>query len=196
MEAGPLLELMTREAEGRRDALLAEARVEADRIECEAQAQAQAERDQTLAALEGELSELERRARERAEAAARNAEVSTKDVITEEVLVSVARELSRLAEAPEFISVLERLLAELVSEAAAGAVVLAPPAYAEQVRAALVRLGAPPMEVRPHPALSDGVALQDAAQTSRTTNALHARFEKRKNEARKLCLRQLFGVKV
>lgn len=193
METAPLLELMSAQAQARCDELLARAREEADAIVREARDQCAAERGAALASLDAELAEAERKARERAEAAAHMAMLTAKDAITDEVLQSVLENLVRLAESPSFVPVLERLLDELLDGAPGDAVVLTHPKHLDTVRAWLGRTGRAGMQTAPLAALTDGAAIQDVARTYRTTNSLRTRFAINEGKARKRCMQRLFG---
>lgn len=193
METAPLLELMSAQAQARCDELLAKARDEADAIVREAREQCAAERDAALASLDAELADAERKARERAEAAAHMAMLTVKDAITDEVLKSVLEDLAHLAESPAFVPVLERLLDELLDGAPGDAVVLTHPKHLDTVRAWLERNGQSGMRTAALAALTDGVAVQDTARTYRTTNSLRTRFAINEGKARKRCMQRLFG---
>ena len=193
METAPLLELMSAQAQGQCGDTLAKARAEADAIVRAAQEECAAERDAALRTLEAELAEAARKARERAEAEARMATLTAKDAITDEVLQSVMEDLARMAESPAFVPVLERLLGELLESAPADAVILTHSKHLETVRAWLERNGRPLMQAAPLATLTDGVAIQDAARTYRTTNSLRARFAINEGRLRKRCMQRLFG---
>lgn len=193
METAPLLELMSAQAQAQCDELLAKAREEADAIVREARDQSNADRDVALRTLKAELAEAERKARERADATAHMATLTAKDAITDEVLTSVLEDLARFAESPAFVPVLERLLEELIEGAPADAIVLSHPKHLDTVRAWLARNGRSGMQTAPLAALTDGVAVQDAARTYRTTNSLRTRFAINEGKARKRCMQRLFG---
>jgi len=118
---------------------------------------------------------------------------SMQQAVADEILHSVDAELDRIAAGPEFPAILEALLRELMTVAPERAEVLAPPAHVERSRQWLASHGHAGVPVVPNAALLDGVAIQDAERTFRVTNSLSSRFHKLENEARKICLRLLFG---
>jgi len=191
--AGPLLELMTQQAEAQRGEIVSQAKAEAGRIDAHARTEAADARERALRAAEADLAAAAQRGRERAEAEAHMLVLTTKDTIASEILGAAEAELARIASGADFKPVLEQLLAEVLDGAASDVVVLAPQAQVDTVKAWLEANGRAGTEVLATPGLSDGVAIQDAAQTYRVTNTLSARFARQEGALRKLCLQQLFG---
>lgn len=192
MENKPLLDLMSAQVAARREEILLAARNEASQIKQDAQDRAEQRRKDTLAAVEGELSSLAKRSRERVEAEAKMVTLTTKDTITNEVLNQVAAELASIAAGPDFPAILDALLAELMAEATANVVVLAPSAHVDHCKQWLAANGHGGLVVEPLPSLKDGVAVQDPDHKFRFTNTLSARFIKREGELRKYSLNTLF----
>jgi len=192
MDNKPLLDLMSAQIAAQREEIAEKARKEALRIQEEARERADQRRKDTLAAVESELASLAKRSRERVEAEAHMITLTTKDTITNEVLGSVTGELAAIAAGPEFPSILDALLAELMADAPVDVVVLAPPAYVDHCAQWLASNGRGDLPVEPWAALTDGVAIQDRGRKFRYTNTLTARFKKQEGELRKLSLRQLF----
>lgn len=192
MDNKPLLDLMSAQIAAQRETLAEEARKEAARIQEEARQRAEQRRQDTLAAVESELAALARRSRERVEAEAHMVTLTTKDTITNEVLSSVSRELADIAAGYDFPAILDSLLAELMAEAPADVVVLAPPAHVEHCKRWLASHGYGNLEVEPLASLTDGVAVQDRGRKFRFTNTLTARFRMHEGELRKLSLNRLF----
>ena len=191
--AGPLLELMSQQAEAQRSAITATGKAEAERINTQAQQEGAASRERSLRAAEAELTAAAQRGRERAEAEAHMLVLTTKDTIASEILDAAVAALAQLTSGPAFTPVLERLLAEVLEGTAGDIVVLAPPSYVDTVKSWLEANGRGGLEVVATSSLKDGVAIQDAAKTYRVTNTLSARFARQEGALRKLCLQQLFG---
>jgi len=183
---------MSAQIAAQREQLAEKARSEASRIRDEARERAEQRRKDTLAAVESELASLARRSRERVEAEAHMVTLTTKDTITNEVLGSVAEDLAAIAAGPDFPAILDALLAELMADAPADVIVLAPPAHVDHCKQWLAANGRDGLEVEPLPALADGVAVQDAGRKFRYTNTLAARFKKQEGDLRKLSLNRLF----
>lgn len=192
MDNKPLLDLMSAQIATQREEIAAAARNEAAQIQDEARQRAEQRRTDTLASVEGELAALAKRSRERVEAEAHMVTLTTKDTITNEVLESVAQELAAIAAGPGFPSILNALLAELMAEAPADVIVLAPPAHVAHCQQWLANNGHGGLEVQPLASLTDGVAVQDRGRKFRYTNTLTARFKKHEGELRKVSLNRLF----
>ncbi len=192
MDNKPLLDLMSAQIAAQREEIAKKAGEEAARIQEEARERAENRRKDTLTAVESELASLAKRSRERVEAEAHMVTLTTKDTITNEVLDSVSRELAAIAAGPEFPPILNALLAELMADAPADVVVLAPPAHVDHCTQWLASNGYGHLSVEPLASLTDGVAVQDRNHKFRYTNTLTARFKKQEGELRKIALRQLF----
>ena len=192
MENTPLLDLMSAQIAGQREALLLAARDEAAQIAQKARERAEQRRSETLSAAQRELASIAKRSRERTEAEAQMVTLTMKDTITNEVLAEVAEELARIAAGPGFPEILDALLAELMAEAPSDVVVLAPPAHAGHCKQWLESHGYGHLAVEPETRLADGVAIQDRARKFRFTNTLSARFNMREGALRKASLNRLF----
>jgi vacuolar-type H+-ATPase subunit E/Vma4 len=188
-----LLDTMARQVEQGCEERLAAARAEADAIVSEARERADKRYAEGIERAQREVDRLARRARELAAVQAKQQSHSMQQAVADEILHSVDAELDRIAEGPEFPGILDALLRELMATAPENAEVLAPPAHVERCRQWLAANGHAGVPVVPHAALHDGVAIQDAQRTFRVTNSLSSRFHKLENEARKICLRLLFG---
>lgn len=112
--------------------------------------------------------------------------------VAEEILEQAAAELQRFARSPEFPPVLEKLLHEALDAVPGAAVVQVPEAHLEQCRTWLEQRGEIPDRIEARPGLIDGVIVSHPAGGLRVTNTLASRFERRKDEARRLCIRLLF----
>ena len=193
MPSPALLDIMTKQVEAERDEIISRANAEAARIRENAESRAAQKRTQTLAALDTELEAQAKRSRERAEAAAEMVALTTKDTVTDELLDEVRAELKRIAASPEFKDVLSALLAELMADAPESGIVRVPPAHADHCREWLESNGRGGMTVEPSAQVSDGVAVEDEAQTFRVTNTLTTRFERLESSLRRYCIQELFG---
>lgn len=193
MQAPPILELMTGQIASECEAKLTAAREQAARVRDEARARAAQRRADLLATVEAEKAELDRRSRERAEAESEMVLLTTKDTVTDEILGRVRAELASVSNGPQFPAILEQLLTELLPEAPEGGVVLVPVAHEAHCRAWLANNGHGALEVEARRELTDGVAVQDKAQTFRITNTLSTRFEQLEPSLRKHCVTELFG---
>lgn len=193
IDAAPLLELMTQQADAQARDITAAATEGAARILEQAQQESAAQRERALRAAEAELSAAAQRGRERAEAEAHMLVLTTKDAIVSEILGNAQAELQKAATGPEFPAVLASLLEEVLADAPAGAVVLAPPAHVDTVQSWLQANGRGEHPVQPLSGLNDGVAIQDAGQTFRVTNTLSSRYKRQESALRKYSLQQLFG---
>ena len=191
--AGPLLELMTQQADSQRTDIDAASQREADAIVAQAQQEATSLRERTLRAVEAELSAASLRNRERAEAEAQMAVLTTKDTITSEILEAAQAQLVSVASGSGMSAVIESLLAEVLEGAADDVVVLAPAPHVSTAKAWLEANGRGQLQVDASNELKDGVAIQDAAKSYRVTNTLATRFARQESALRRICLEQLFG---
>ncbi|MFA6240684.1 MAG: ATP synthase F0 subunit B [Candidatus Hydrogenedentales bacterium] len=191
-----LLDTMARQVAQQCEDHLAVARQKADAIIADAKSKAESRRVHALEQAHAEAERHAKRALELALRAAENETLTMEHAVANEVLVSVGVELHRLAMGERFPGILEGLLAELVEYSPKNGTILAPPAHAELCRAWLQKQAVTGLTVQPDPDLVDGIAFQDAERTYRVTNSLSARFAKVQNEARRICLDTLFGVKV
>lgn len=193
MQSPPILELMSQQIASEVEAARAAAQRQAEMVKADARTRASRRREEMLAQVQAEVAELQRRSRERAEAETEMVVLTTKDTVTDEVLTRVKEELSRVSNSPEFTSVLDALLAELMKEAPAGGIVLVPQAHEAHCREWLNSHGHGGLEVQGTREMVDGVAVQDKDHTFRITNTLSARFQQLEPALRKHCVTRLFG---
>ena len=193
MQSPLILDLMSQQIAAERETALSDAREQAAEVKRSADARAAKRRHEMIAAVDHEVGELGRRARERAEAEAEMVILTTKDTVTNEILDRVQLELARIAASDKFGAVLEALLAELMPEAPADGVVLVPAAHEAQCRKWLDKHGHKGYAIEARKDLTDGVAVQDKDHTFRITNTLSARFQQLESSLRKYCVSELFG---
>ena len=193
MDAAPLLELLTEQADAERSAVVEEAKAQAQLIHDAARKRTANRRERNLAELEGELLQLADRSRQRAHAEAEMIVKTTRDTITDELLQDVSAELLRIPGEPGFQDTLLAMLAELMDDAQPGMTVLVPTAHQAACEQWLKDNGHSELNVEAMPKLLDGVAVQDAKQSYRVTNTLSTRFHKQEASLRKHCLSALFG---
>lgn len=193
MDAAPLLELLTEQADAERTAVVEDAKQQATQIHDDARARTARRRERTLAETESELQVLAERNRQRAQAEAEMVVKTTRDTITDELLQSVLAELGRIPGEAGFEATLLSLLAELMDEAEPGMTVLVPAAHKDACASWLSSNGHGDLAVEASDALNDGVAIQDATQSYRVTNTLSTRFQKQEAALRRHCRKALFG---
>ncbi|MBI2435030.1 MAG: hypothetical protein HYV26_19415 [Candidatus Hydrogenedentes bacterium] len=189
----PLLQTMDEQVSRQRDGILAKAKQDAEAIRRESREQGAARRAEGLRQTETAVSAAAQRARERADAEAHMVIMTTKDMIADEVMLDIQRRLRQIAEGPDFAQILEALLEELLEDAPADVVVLAPRHHVEHCRQWLQRHGRSGLSVQALPGLDDGVAIQDRKRTWRATNTLASRFRQQEGALRKRCVNRLFG---
>ncbi len=187
------LDTLKQEAARRQEEILAEARRQADAIIEGARADAEAKRQETLAEIEAELRDIAERERALVKAETDKAAMSVEDQVAEDALAKVRQELKAVAESPRFPGILEGLLHELLQDAPPDVKVIAPEAHAGHVQDWLTENGYTGIEVEGAAWLVDGAALEDPKRSYRITNTLTGRFEKLQNQARRLCMKRLFG---
>lgn len=190
---GPLLVVMTQQAEAESARIAADAQAEAARIAAHAQQEAEAARQRALREAEAEIATAAKRSRERVEAKAHMLVLTAKDTLASEILDRAAAELRAVASQQDFKAVIERLLAEAFVDVTGNVIVLAPTAHVDAVKAWLEANGRGETPVEASTAFDDGIAIQDAGQTYRITNTLSARFKRQEGDLRRVCLQQLFG---
>jgi vacuolar-type H+-ATPase subunit E/Vma4 len=189
-----LFETMARQVAQRCEQIIGAAEEEAKSIVSEAQRTAQRRHDAAVAQVKREVERLAARARELAAVKAEHDALTMQQEVANEVLGQVEGELKGLAQSPRFPEILDALLAEIMANAPKDAVVLAPVAHEQRCREWIRSHGYSDVSVQASPYLVDGVAMQDAQRTYRVTNTLSSRFQKVKNDARKVCMRTLFGA--
>jgi vacuolar-type H+-ATPase subunit E/Vma4 len=197
MASPALFETMSRQVEAECAEHLAAARADADRILADARAKARASTEAALAAAKAERERLDTLWRQKAEAEAVRIELSMRNEVGEAILVQVESEVKRLVSTPQFSTVIESLMAELM-----GAVrdekdihVLGPPAHIDFVRRWLANHGRAGVAVEASEEFWDGVAVQNSARTWRISNTLMGRFARVDQEVRKHFMTTLFGSK-
>jgi vacuolar-type H+-ATPase subunit E/Vma4 len=188
-----LFDTMARQVADRCQALLDAARAEAGALLKEAREHADRRRREAVQAAEREVQRLAERARQLLAVEAEHESLTMEQSIADEILRSVSFELEKAALSPKFPAIFDALLAELMADAPKDALVTVPVSFGERAKAWLQQHGYPDVTVQESPAMRDGCAMQDAAHTYRVTNSLSSRLSKLQNEARKVCLRSLFG---
>lgn len=189
-----LFETMARQVAQRCEQIIEAAKAEAKSIVSEAERTAEQRHDAGIAHVKREVDRLAARARELAAVKAEHDTLTMQQEVANEVLGQVEGQLKGLAQSPRFPEILDALLAEVMANAPRDAVVLAPAAHEQRCREWLQRHGFTAVTVQASRFLVDGIAMQDAERTYRVTNTLSSRFQKLKNEARKVCLTTLFGA--
>lgn len=188
-----LLETMTaqvtEECEGNRAA----AQQEADAIQAEAERKSAAQREATQSAIDAEMDRLDERWRQMAHAEASRADLVVKNDAVKAVMKKVESEIRRIVESNEFPAVLEALLASLATEIQGDVVLIGPEGHADHIKAWLSSNGHAGVAVETSADLWDGVALQDPAQTYRISNTLTGRYGRVEQDARRLCMVNMFG---
>jgi vacuolar-type H+-ATPase subunit E/Vma4 len=197
MATSSLFETMTRQVEAECAGHLAKARAEAERILADARAKAVTSRDATLATARAEVDRLDVLWKQKTEAESVRLELAMENDAVEAVLEKVRAEMTRVAAGPEFPGLLSRLLDELIPAIPSGDDVelLGPAAHIEHIRQLIGTRGKQRIEVKASDQFQDGVAAQDRARTWRISNTLHGRFQHMEQAARKHCMTTLFGSK-
>lgn len=188
-----LFDTMARQVADRCQAMLDAARAEAGVILKEAREHADQRRRDAVHAAEQEVQRLAERARQLLAVEAEHESLTMEQSIADEVLRSVSFELEKAAQSPKFPAIFDALLAELMTDAPKDALVTVPVSFGERAKTWLQQHGYPDVTVQESPSMRDGCSMQDAAHTYRVTNSLSSRLSKLQNEARKVCLRALFG---
>lgn len=192
MSSEALKESMARRVEDQCAHIAAEAESEANAIRDRARAQAQAVRESTIASVEREIAQLRERWEQKARAEAARAELAMKNEAVEAVMDTVTQRIRAIVDSDRFTTILSGLLAELMSAAEGDIVVLAPPSHVDFVKSQLSEHGHGSVPVEGSAALWDGVALQDPRRTYRISNTLTSRYSQVLQEARKICMKELF----
>jgi vacuolar-type H+-ATPase subunit E/Vma4 len=186
---------MTRQVEAECASHLDKARAEAEQILADARSKAAAARDGVLASARAEVDRLDALWKQKAEGEGIRLDLAMKNDAVEAVLAEVERQVRATTEGPEFGTILERLLRELMSasESSSDVQVLAPPAHVDRVRSWLEQNGHGGVSVEGSAEFWDGVALQNPQRTFRISNTLSGRFARVEQAARKHCMTTLFG---
>ena len=193
MDQPTLNDTMTKEVLARCDAILNRARRAAESTKTEARRLASEQREKTLAQAQVEADRMAEEARLRAETQSELAGRSMEQQVVNELPKRAEDELSRLADAAEFVPMLEALLTEALAVVEDVGVIKVPPNHLERVREWLVARGLNGARVEGMPGLSDGVVVEDRERTLRVTNTLSQRLANLWPQARKLCHDRLFG---
>lgn len=188
-----LLETMTAEVTEECEANIAAAQDEAATIKSEAETRAASQRETVEAVTETEMTRLDERYRQMAQAEASRADLVVKNDTVRAVMDKVHAEIRSIVSGDRFPAVLEALLGSLKDEIRSGLVVLGPEAHLEHIRGWLSKNGLEGVSVEASAELWDGVAVQDAERTYRISNTLTGRFGRVEQEARRVCMQTLFG---
>ena len=191
-----LLETMTAQVAEQCEANHVVAQQEAKAIQAEAICQAQAKRDALTAANEAEMARLDERWRLMAHAEASRADLVVKNDAVQAVLSKVESEIRAMVNSKAFSGVLDALLTSLLNEFKGDdseAILIAPEAYVAHVHSWLSSNGHAGMAVEASTEVWDGVALQDPARTYRISNTLTGRYGRIGQDARRLCMVNLFS---
>lgn len=196
MASPALFETMARQVEAECAQHTAKARAESDRILADAHAKARASGEAALASAKAERDRLDTLWKQKAEAESVRLELAMKNDTVEAVLAAVSANIRTLAASPDFPTVLESLLTELMAAAgSAGDVqVLGPAAHVDLIKNWLAAHGHGGVKVEGSAEFWDGVAVQNPARTWRISNTLTGRFARMDQTVRKHCMTSLFGA--
>lgn len=196
MQTPALFDTMAQQVQADCDKVLAEARQEAERILSEGRRVADREYETGIEGTRAEIATADRRERQRLDAEHDKAFLAVQHKVVEEVLARVGDEIRSRAQAPDFGSVLEALLDEILAQKPRKNLdVLVPPVHAERIAQYVQRLGRSDLQVIPWPGLTDGVAVQNRRRSYRISNTLSGRLAAIQDEARKRCQARLFEKK-
>lgn len=197
MASPALFETMSRQVEAECTQHLATARAEAERILADARAKARASSEAVSASAKAERERLDTLWRQKAEAETVRIELSMRREVGEAILAQVASDVRRLVSTPQFSSVLENLLTELMAAVSGekDIQVLGPATQIDLVRQWLAGHGHTGVRVEGSEEFWDGVAVQNPARTWRISNTLMGRFARVDQDVRKHCMTTLFGPK-
>jgi vacuolar-type H+-ATPase subunit E/Vma4 len=193
MKGSALADTMAKQVMAECESNLNQAQSEANDILEEAKSQAIAQRETAMTETEKVVRQLDTRWEQMAHAEASRAELSIKKEAVEAVMESVNAEINRLVGSPEFTSILDALLSTLMTAVDGDAVVLGPEAHVSHIQSWLSSNGHGSMEVKASDELWDGVALEDPKHTYRISNTLTGRYARLDQQARKICMQNLFG---
>ena len=193
MTGEALFETMAGQVEAECGQHLADARREAEVILAEARKKGEATRDSTLSATHCEMENLKERWRLKAEAEAAKAELMVRKEIVDSVLSRIENEIRSIAEATNFVTILDALMDELMNAVDDDVVLLAPKAHAKHVEKWLADNNHGKVKVEASSSQWDGVAAQDAERSYRVSNALTGRFRRMEQSIRKESMAALFG---
>ena len=188
-----LLETMTAQVTEECDGNRAAAQQEAEAIRAEAERKSAAQRDATQSATDAEMDRLDERWRQMAHAEASRAGLVVKNDAVKAVMQKVESEIRRIVAGDDFPAVLDALLVSLDSEIQGDVVLLGPAGHVGHIEAWLSSHGHEGISVEGSAELWDGVAVQDPAQTYRISNTLTGRYSRVEQDARRVCMVNLFG---
>jgi vacuolar-type H+-ATPase subunit E/Vma4 len=194
MEGSALADTMAKQVMAECESNLNQAQSQANEILEEAKSQAIAHRDAVMTETDKVIRQLDQRWEQMAHAEASRAELSIKKDAVEAVMDTVHAEIKRLVGSPEFSGILEALLSTLMTAADGEAVVLGPESHVSHIQSWLSGNGHGSLEVKASAELWDGVALEDPKHTYRISNTLTGRYARLDQQARKICMQNLFGA--
>ena len=188
-----LLETMTAQVTEECEANIAAAQEEAAAIKSEAETSAASQRETVEAVTDTEMTRLDERYRQMAQAEASRADLVVKNDTVRAVMDKVNAEIRAIVSSDRFPAVLDALIGSLKDEIREGLVVLSPESHVDHIRGWLSSNGLEGVSVEGSSELWDGVAVQDAERTYRISNTLTGRFGRVEQEARRVCMLSLFG---
>ena len=194
MKGSALLDTMARQVDEVYNGNLSAASESAEVILEEARQDCAALEEKTLASTAAEMDVLAERWRQKAEAEAARAALVVQNEAVRAVLDRVDEEIRQTVSGDGFPAILDALLSELIAEAPADVIALAPPDHVDRIRDWLSKNGHGSVPVESTPSMWDGLAVQDRDRTFRFSNTLRGRFSRVEQEARKLCMTSLFGL--
>lgn len=188
-----LLETMTERVTEECDENRAAAQHEAEAVGAEADRKSTALREAAQSATDAEMDRLDERWRQMAHAEATRASLVVKNDAVKAVMQKVESEIRRIVESDEFPAVLDALLASLATEIEGDVVLIGPEDHVDYIGTWLSSNGHDGIGVEGSAEFWDGVALQDPARTYRISNTLTGRYGRVEQEARRLCMIEIFG---
>ena len=137
---------------------------------------------------------MDLRWRQKAATEAAKAYLSMKNEAVKAVMANVEAEVRAIVEGGGFPGILDSLLAEVMAVAEDEVVLLAPERHADHVSAWLGGNGHGGISVEGSATVWDGVAIQDPKRSYRISNTLTGRYRRVGQEARKRCMKSMFGA--
>ncbi len=194
MKGTALLDTMARQVDEVYNGNLSAASESAEGILDETRQDCAALEKETLESTAAEMEALAERWRQKAEAEAARAALVVQNEAVHAVLDRVNEEIRQIVSGGKFPAILDALLSELIAEAPADVIALAPPDYVDRVRDWLSKNGHGSVPVESAPSMWDGIAVQDRDRTFRFSNTLTGRFSRAEQKARRICMTSLFDV--
>ncbi len=194
MKGTALLDTMARQVDAVRDGNLSAAKESAESILDETRQDCAALELDTLASTASEMETLAERWRQKADSEAAKAALIVQNDAVHAVLDRVQEQILQIVSGDKFPAILDALLSELMAEAPADVIALAPPDHVDHVKAWLSNNGHGSVAVESASSMWDGVAVQDRGRTFRFSNTLTGRLSRVEQQARGLCMTSLFGV--